>query len=440
MKKNIVLVLSSLILFSCSKYNNTNTNSGSDLIDDSKISSLDTLEANWGKKVDSLKKITEIKNVTYLSYLAFDNSKDSGRFEMFPVLNMHELAGSNEKFNQLVFADGYHDMPSRTYFITNDKNDDKLKSEYVLSDKNLNSGTYITLKNFIKKEFSNFPSKIKILDINSHGNAYKGIAPDITSKSIISIPDLTKAIKDGVNKVNILTLDACLMSSLEVAYELRNVTDIIVASEDNTLETGMNYVKNLPEIIKKSNDNLDELAKNILSKSATSGVTYQYYDKSDNKNDLQLPNVFTMSAIRTKSIDKLAYNLNQLSRMFLNKLSIYKAILKSTFNKTHRFTINASEEDIGQRDAYEVFGRLELEIRHAEEDKIIPKDNEINNFVQKVRENLREIAIRSDIHKSEPWAEGISINIYSKYVNSKEYKELSFSKDNLWNQLIISLG
>lgn len=436
MKKSIFFILLSLSLFSCDK-ENLATNDFND-VQELKNFSTDTLEPKWGKKVTILPKFKNTKNVTLLSYLAFDNSKDFGRWEMFPVLNMHELAGTNDKLNQLVFADGAHNMPSRTYLIENDKSNENIKSSYVLESSNLDSGNYLTLQNFIKKGFTDYPSKIKILDINSHGEAYLGIAPDITSKTKITMPNLAKAIKNSVGKVNMINFDACLMSSIEVAYEFKSLSDIIIASEDNTLETGMGYIKHFPEIINKSGDNLEKMAENILSKSETIGVTYQSVENGTAKDGLEMPKVFTISAIRTKSMDKLAYNLNQLSRMFLNKIDIYKPVIKKAFDKSHKFTINGIEEsdDIGQRDAYEVFGRLEVEIRHAEEDRLIKKDNEINNYVTKVRENLREIAIRSDIHKTEPWAEGISINIFSKYMKNKEYQEMSFAKDNLWDELV----
>lgn len=436
--KNIVKLVLTLalpsILFSCGEDNSSDLSIMDTSVTTSSVSNIESdivaqqIKTNtitkdeWGTQVKVLPTTKKVKNVTFLSYAAFDNDKGlaSYRNELPSVINMHELAGSSDTLNQILLTDTPEKNDTRRYYIINNTNEEKINSPYVLSRLEKDTANYMTLAAFTKWGFSNYPSKVKILDINSHGYAYKGIAND--SGKVISLNKLSEAVRLGAGKLDLLIMDACMMSSIEVAYELRNNVDYIVSSEDYTLSVGMEYVKHLPEILAKSKNN-DEIAQNIMELSNRLGDSYADYGKEG----VKVPNVFTIAAIKASDMDRLVYHLNKLSRMLLNKMDSYKGNLKIAFAQAHKFALEDGEEDNGQRDLYEILARIERNIPD--------KEYEIKNTIQDAREAANRAMIRARIHNSEKFAEGIAINI-SNSVNSNEYKATSFAKDTLWDEMV----
>ena len=88
-----------------------------------------------------------------------------------------------------------------------------------------------TLANFIKYCKDNYPAEHYMLMIKNHGAGWKGACVDEQNGGghIMSMPEIREAI--GTNHFDIIAFDACLMSMVEVAYELRGCADYLVASQ-----------------------------------------------------------------------------------------------------------------------------------------------------------------------------------------------------------------
>ena len=82
----------------------------------------------------------------------------------------------------------------------------------------------------------------------------------------IEIKDLAAAIPF---KLDYLIFDACLMGGIEVAYELRNVSNKIVASQTEILADGMHYPSLCGHLFKKGGPDLESVCKRY----------YEIYDK-----------------------------------------------------------------------------------------------------------------------------------------------------------------
>jgi hypothetical protein len=94
----------------------------------------------------------------------------------------------------------------------------------------------ITLRDFIKWGQEQLPADHYYLAISDHGNAYQGIAFDHTSDSsgnaYLTAGELGDAITaPGVLPIDIVHLDACSMALFDVAYELRDQVDYLIASQ-----------------------------------------------------------------------------------------------------------------------------------------------------------------------------------------------------------------
>lgn len=95
----------------------------------------------------------------------------------------------------------------------------------------------------------------------SHGNGWlPGLSPDPTSSSStkslgvdgkysMNVSDFASALSK-IKAPLFTVLDACYMGSVEVAYELRNATDYLIASSAETLGVCFPYHLMIPELVK----------------------------------------------------------------------------------------------------------------------------------------------------------------------------------------------
>jgi len=91
-----------------------------------------------------------------------------------------------------------------------------------------------SLTNFIRWGQQNYPAKKYALVVADHGFAWQGLSIDATSDdNFMFLPELKKAIIDGGVKFDMLALDACLMQTIEVAYELKEcAADVMIGSQN----------------------------------------------------------------------------------------------------------------------------------------------------------------------------------------------------------------
>ncbi len=235
---------------------------------------------------------------------------------------------------------------------------------------------------------------------------------------------LSKAIKSSTGKVDLLTFDACLMGSAEVLYEIKDVANVIVGSQDSTLGTGLLYTKALPGII-SSSKNIDEIGRNIVLASDRQGKDFL---RRPNKKG-NVPNVFTLAAYKGSLIKPFVNELNSLSKLLISKIPSQKQAIKQAINGSS--PMNVDGDDLGgQRDIYEILGRLNT----------IITDSQVKDSITKTRNNLNKSILISRTHNSEKNAQGMAINISASSVSSDDYKNTAFAKETSWDELILAIN
>ncbi|MDR1090656.1 MAG: hypothetical protein LBL79_06225 [Prevotella sp.] len=117
-----------------------------------------------------------------------------------------------------------------------------------------NSANPVQMHRTLNDIVSMYPSESYGLVLWSHGTSW--LPADRQLKSFgndngaqMNIPDLADALPV---KFDFILFDACLMGSVEVAYELRNNADFIIASSTETIYTGFPYDEIVPELLKPS--------------------------------------------------------------------------------------------------------------------------------------------------------------------------------------------
>ncbi|MDO7681071.1 MAG: clostripain-related cysteine peptidase, partial [Pirellulales bacterium] len=123
--------------------------------------------------------------------------------------------------------------------------------------------------------------------------------------------------------VDLLSFDACLMSMAEVGYELRNVTDVFVSSQELVGGDGHNY--------KTLFDTLKQNPGSVTAEELGVGFVRSF-------NDFYAGTLWdTHSAIRTSGFESLTNALGQLTTAVSNADHDSQRIVSSTIGHTHSF-------------------------------------------------------------------------------------------------------
>lgn len=206
------------------------------------------------------------KEWTILIYMAADNGLH--QYALEDIAEM-ETSSFSSQANIIVEMDGDNDSDlAATYRYKIEENTQAgIQSPIISNLGETNSGSYQTLKSFVDWGFNRYKSSNKALIIWSHGNGWakdlkgKGIAPDNSSQSFISMSnhEMQAALSDI--KLDLLIYDACNMQTLENLIELKSRADYIIGSEASVPSSGLPY--GLIFDYWQSASNIDSLVINI---------------------------------------------------------------------------------------------------------------------------------------------------------------------------------
>lgn len=241
---------------------------------------------------------------TVLVYLGRDNSSLSASNEDRRSTIME---GWNGKGGNLVI---YQDLPEGVKLEVIYREGNKNLSKIIYEKEQENSANAAVFQRVIEETVAECPAESYGLIVFSHGS---GWLPDSTlnyPRSIIEdnriqmgLPDFADAIPD--KQFKFIVLEACLMGGIEVAYELKDKTDYILASPAEILfpgfrdvySTSLNYLF-LPEPNLESfaNDAFEELKKQSFSSVTLSLIrTSTLHELADwvrkNATDVEYPSI-----------------------------------------------------------------------------------------------------------------------------------------------------
>ena len=213
---------------------------------------------------------------TILVYLDADNDlNDAGNEDLFEEM---QTIGSSYNVNIIVQIDNIetNDPPTaRRYYVQ--------QGDCILLEDlgEIDMGDPQTLADFGIWGITNYPANYYMLIIWDHGNGWykqskrgpiKGCCFDSSSRNIIDVAngELATALSqiyDALGrKLDILGFDACLMGMIEVMYECKDYTEIMIGSEHIIPGDGWPYDDWLDALVNINNGNMapDELATQIV--------------------------------------------------------------------------------------------------------------------------------------------------------------------------------
>ena len=249
---------------------------------------------------------------TVLVYMAAQNNLDN--FAYSDLKEMKEGSKSlNDKQTLIVYTNISGEVP---YFV---RFKDGKAVDSVSVEKTTSSDP-ATLEEAVRYMRETYPSKSYGLILWGHCNGWLikkdsiayaktrayGIDQDANPQTWMNVPSMARAIKNGLNgkKFTFIHGDCCNFSNIEVAYELREVTDYIIGSPAEIPDDGADYT-NLSGVFdtsstfyKKMIDNYYDYYLEVIKKTPN-----KYYNI--NTGDLEGYSV-PLLAIKTGELDNLA--------------------------------------------------------------------------------------------------------------------------------------
>ena len=369
--------------------------------------------------------VPSIPEWTVMVYLAADNNLESAGIN---DMNEMEIVGSTTDVNIVVQVDripGYDISNSnwtntRRYYITQDFDPFQINSEFNDLGE-LNMGDPQTLVDFAIWAVNEYPAKKYLLIIWNHGGGFR--SPAYTAKDIawddtsggdrITMPELEYALSaistQMGKKIDIVGMDACLMAMTEVAYQIKDYADILVASEENEPGDGWPYDTILAQLVANPLMPTEQLAKDIVNK-------YIYFYSSYN---------VTQSAIDLSYMDTLTSQLSNLA---------WAIMADSLTLKSKYILASVSSQYYGDPDFIDLYDFC---------NKVLIYSNNINvkNIALSIQQTLNSAVINSDYNGgSVSDSKGLSIYFPWYYGYNGYYNYTNFSQDTFWDEMLLYLG
>ncbi|OGR41919.1 MAG: hypothetical protein A2X35_11460 [Elusimicrobia bacterium GWA2_61_42] len=244
--------------------------------------------------------------------MVYVNAKNNLETYGLKDVNEMEQVGSTPEVNivaELGRINGYSSEDgdwkgSRRYLVQKDADASKITSPVALELPKSDMGNWKNLVEFVKWSQARYPAQRYALVIWNHGSGWnknmpaesgKGISYDDETGSHMTTQQLKLALAE-TGKMEILSMDACLMQMMEVAYEARTGADYIVASEETEPGDGYTYNTWLAPLAAKPSMTQAELSKVMVD-------SYTDHYQSINQGA-------TQSSVRTENLYKLGQLVN----------------------------------------------------------------------------------------------------------------------------------
>ncbi len=385
----------------------------------------------------------DIAEWTVLMYFDGDQTESTYSLseKMRTELTLLQEVGSTDKVHFVVLLDLDKNNDSALYYIQpNNRISYPLSVINVSWSDECNMGKQETLTEFLIWSATMFPAHHYNVYLNNHGGGWYGIcADDIPTYDILTLPELSAAcstMSSHIGKsIDVLSMDACLMSSVEVAYELKDTVQYMISSEAviHTHETPTGLFLNwdifaiYQNLTKTPSLTPVELCE-ISVETFQTDTTYLLPPSL-----VKPQSVDCINTINISKIDTVVTEVNSLSQLLLDKIFTMKFRIPFIFQKTQRFS--GGYDFFGY--SYYPFIDLYDFCKHL---KQWSWNRDIKNQAQQIMDLVESCVLFNHHGKwkivgEHPDAHGLSIYFpYRKNLYMDRYQETSFAQDTFWDE------
>lgn len=305
-----------------------------------------------------------VESMTYSSiimiYLDGDNNLESAAIDDINEMEAVDLTSSDIKVIVLVDRIPGYDTSNgnwsntRLYEIDYDSNgyDTTIVSTRIAGmgltttgTEELNMGNPATLTDFVDFCKASYPANNYSLMLWNHGGGWRSIREYELIKAVCWDDTnggdclYTSEVKSAIigKGISLIGFDACLMAMAEVAYELRNCADIMVASEEVEPGDGWDYVELLEQY--KTSD----LSMNALSQAIVDSYASFYSTSSTTLSALDLTNLNSLiTALNTFSTDLQSIDLATINTAKNNTQDFYVSDYIDLYDFADQFALTSA--------------------------------------------------------------------------------------------------
>ncbi|HEY9840089.1 MAG: clostripain-related cysteine peptidase [Candidatus Sericytochromatia bacterium] len=355
------------------------------------------------------------KALTYLTYEALDNNlyEDLNR-----VVDTLELVGSNPQMNLVAQTDNFGPGNAARYYLKQGQFG-KITSPHVkIGDQGENSGDPRTMADAVRWGFSSYPARVNWLNISSHGMGFAGIGYDDNPEASMNILSFHQALQAGLGgkKLDIISFDACLMSTVEVGAELQDTANIIVGSEDSTYYWGFGYFTTMSKIAQNPAAlNPDQVARGMVVDVNNKGASNQ---------------TLTIAATDLRKIGLLEAELDNLAKALRRAMPQHKTDIIRSMQATREFHL---AEGIPFRDINRMASLLKQNVKDAEVARIC---DQINHVM--FRRGVIMFSRQSKLEQGQ--GRGLSIYLPTDGKVSQMYRQTRFAKETQWDEFLVDMN
>ncbi len=387
----------------------------------------------------------EKKQWTFMVYLDSDNNLEGAGIE---DLNEMEEIGSNDDINIVVLMDrceGYDTSNGdwedwRYYFVTKDPagaNNEIISPEvdypHLEAGVEPNMGDPQTLVNFLTWSMTNFPAEHYLLSLWNHGGGIRGVCwDDSTDGDNLDLPELKSAFEQvqnntGVEKLDIIGFDACLMGEIGIHYQMNPFTDIVVASEATESNDGWPYELFLGDVEEDPLMSPEDVARSLVEHYVESyGVLEPWV---------------TQAAFKTEEMKMVFQDMDEVARILLDNLPAYEASIADSRENSESYDLTKEGPYMPEMSGYPMSDLIDFleELERLEHGTGF--DEELMNAVTKMDNSVSAARIAYGSGTDMPESRGLSIYFpqtentgTSTY--SSAYDDMEYAKDHQWDDFL----
>lgn len=348
------------------------------------------------------------KTWTVLYYGAGDNDLD--KFITQDVAHMEQV-GTDSGTNLVVQLDQLNKGATRRLIQKDTVPNDAIDSPVLENLGPVNMSDPANLQNFLEWGIKKYPAEHYMLLIADHGKGWKGCIQDDSHKGWMEVPQLQQALagarKSTGVKLDMVGFDACLMASTEVAYQLRNEANYLVASQEVEGQKGWPYQL-------------------VLDPSALTSLSM---NTAIHSADVSPEKLATYLVGRTSSAD----SIHTMSAIDLSKMDGVAQAAKDlagavTSSNLDRRDLRLMRDNVLKFADFNDAGDFSAQLR----DKTSASQPGISQKAESLRSALDAAVIAEQHSPKYPQATGLSMEVRWP----RRYDQLAFAQDTGWADLI----
>jgi len=183
-----------------------------------------------------------------------------------------------------------------------------------------------TLRDFVNWTINSYPANFFFLVLWDHGSGCMGICYDVTSgNDCLSLPKITQALTGIPAIIDDVLMDACGVSMLEVAYQIRDSANILIGPE------GLGYGSDMPpyDVYLNSLSNDSSMSPNAFAREIVEDyIRWCYANAPWIQNATMAATDLTKMTSLGAAIDDFAITLKEKETLYHEQISLARSMTK----------------------------------------------------------------------------------------------------------------